>query len=173
MHLSKKHGLSVTEIENDGFSISGKIKMMPKGDTMFDMAKALGDGINQYDAKPDQREFAEFGHPALADLVNDVFDVPGGGGGEQVVARHAGHRHEQVEAMVEHQPEKPGQTRYIILAPQEAARNAAKNAFGGFEQTCFLVGFSCLFLATHSLSAESLMSTELSPPAGSWLRGAR
>ena len=48
MHLSKKHGLSITEIENDGFFISRKIKMVPKGDTMFDMAKALGDGIKQY-----------------------------------------------------------------------------------------------------------------------------
>ena len=48
MHLSKKHGLSITEIENDGFFISRKIKMMPRGDTVFDMAKALGDGIKQY-----------------------------------------------------------------------------------------------------------------------------
>lgn len=45
MHLSKKYGLSVKEIENDGFKISKKIKMLPNGDSSLLMTKSLGKGI--------------------------------------------------------------------------------------------------------------------------------
>jgi UDP-hydrolysing UDP-N-acetyl-D-glucosamine 2-epimerase len=45
MHLSKKYGYSIKEIQKDDFSIVGKIKMIPKNDTNFDMSIALANGI--------------------------------------------------------------------------------------------------------------------------------
>lgn len=45
MHLSKKYGYSINEIKKDDFSIVGKIKMIPKNDTNFDMSIALANGI--------------------------------------------------------------------------------------------------------------------------------
>ena len=44
-HLSKKHGNTISEIKKDGFKISKKIDMMPKGNTNYDMSKGLGIGI--------------------------------------------------------------------------------------------------------------------------------
>ena len=45
MHLSKKYGLTIREIKNDGFKISAKINMIPNGDSMIAMSDALGRGI--------------------------------------------------------------------------------------------------------------------------------
>jgi len=45
MHLSKKHGLTIREITNNGFKIHAKVKMMPGGDSNFFMSSALGEGI--------------------------------------------------------------------------------------------------------------------------------
>ena len=45
MHLSKKYGLTINEIKKDGFPISGKVYMIPKGNRPKDMAEALGKGI--------------------------------------------------------------------------------------------------------------------------------
>jgi len=48
MHLSKKFGMTINEIKNDGFSIYAKINMVPKGNTPFHMAQSLGMGIIQF-----------------------------------------------------------------------------------------------------------------------------
>ena len=45
MHLSKKFGFTVREIIDEGFKINGRIKMVPKTDTNYDMAISLGQGI--------------------------------------------------------------------------------------------------------------------------------
>ncbi len=45
MHLSKKHGSTINEIKNDGFKIQASFKMLPKDDSMYSMANALGSGI--------------------------------------------------------------------------------------------------------------------------------
>lgn len=45
IHLSKKHGYTIKEIEKNGFKISARIKMVPKEDTLFSMSKTLGEGI--------------------------------------------------------------------------------------------------------------------------------
>lgn len=45
MHLSKKHGLTIREIKNDGFKVHAIIDMIPKGDSPYFMAHALGEGI--------------------------------------------------------------------------------------------------------------------------------
>ena len=47
-HLSKKHGMTINEIKNDGFKIFAKIDMLPKQDSTFFMAKALGKGIIEF-----------------------------------------------------------------------------------------------------------------------------
>lgn len=44
-HLSKKHGFTINEIKQDGFSIDAKIKMMPSGNDNFSMAMELGKGL--------------------------------------------------------------------------------------------------------------------------------
>ena len=48
MHLSKKHGLTINEIKNDGFNIYSKVDMIPKGNSGFDMSMSLGSGILQF-----------------------------------------------------------------------------------------------------------------------------
>ncbi len=44
-HLSKKHGMTINEIKKDGFPISAKINIGPKGNTNYHMAKTVGEGI--------------------------------------------------------------------------------------------------------------------------------
>src|SRR5690348_17992034 len=48
MHLSKKFGYSINEIIRDGFPISGKVKMVPRGNSGYDMAIALSEGVKQF-----------------------------------------------------------------------------------------------------------------------------
>jgi len=48
MHLSKKHGLTINEIKKDGFDIYAKVNMIPKGDSLYHMAKVLGYGISEF-----------------------------------------------------------------------------------------------------------------------------
>ena len=48
MHLSKKHGLTINEIINDGFKIYSKINTIPKGNSTYHMAKSLGDGVTKF-----------------------------------------------------------------------------------------------------------------------------
>lgn len=48
MHLSKKFGYSVKEIIHDGFKISGKVVMVPSGNTGYHMAIGLSEGIKQF-----------------------------------------------------------------------------------------------------------------------------
>jgi|APSaa5957512535_1039671.scaffolds.fasta_scaffold03319_9 GDP/UDP-N,N'-diacetylbacillosamine 2-epimerase (hydrolysing) len=45
MHLSKKYGNTINEITKEGFKIHGKVAMVPKNDTNYDMAVSLGEGI--------------------------------------------------------------------------------------------------------------------------------
>lgn len=48
MHLSKKHGKSISEIKVDGFRIYDTIDMMPHGNTNYHMSLALADGIKSF-----------------------------------------------------------------------------------------------------------------------------
>ena len=48
MHLSKTHGYSIKEIQKDGFKISSKVDMIPKGNSGYFMSKALGEGIIKF-----------------------------------------------------------------------------------------------------------------------------
>ncbi len=48
MHLSKKHGLTINEIKDDGFSIYATVDMMPKGNSTYYMSIALGKGIVEF-----------------------------------------------------------------------------------------------------------------------------
>ncbi len=48
MHLSKKHGLTINEIKKDGFQIYATIDMVPKEDSTYFMAIALGKSIIQF-----------------------------------------------------------------------------------------------------------------------------
>ena len=52
MHLSKKHGYSIKEIQKDGFKISSKVDMIPKGNSGYFMSKALGEGIIKFSILP-------------------------------------------------------------------------------------------------------------------------
>lgn len=45
MHLSKKHGLTINEIRNDGFKIYASFTMLPQTDMIYSMANALGEGV--------------------------------------------------------------------------------------------------------------------------------
>ena len=45
MHLSLRHGFTLEEIENDGFKISSKVRMTPRGNQGYSMSEALGRGI--------------------------------------------------------------------------------------------------------------------------------
>lgn len=47
-HLSKKHGLTINEIKNDGFEIFKTIKMIPEKDTKYALSKSLGDTITAF-----------------------------------------------------------------------------------------------------------------------------
>jgi len=48
MHLSKKYGMTINEIKNDGFKISATVNMVPKSDSAFNMSDALGKGIRDF-----------------------------------------------------------------------------------------------------------------------------
>ncbi len=48
MHLSKKHGYTISEIINDGFSVYSKIEMIPKGNSSYFMANSLGKGVIEF-----------------------------------------------------------------------------------------------------------------------------
>lgn len=45
MHLSKKYGSTVNEIQKNGFKIYKKFEMIPKKDSIYSMSVALGNGI--------------------------------------------------------------------------------------------------------------------------------
>ena len=44
-HLSKKHGLTLNEIKKDGYKIAGKINIVPKNSSEFEVTKSIGNGI--------------------------------------------------------------------------------------------------------------------------------
>jgi len=48
MHLSKKHGSTIHEIKKDGFEIYATVNMIPRGNTTFHMAEALGIGVIKF-----------------------------------------------------------------------------------------------------------------------------
>jgi len=48
MHLSKKHGKTIREIEKDGFQVNSYVDMIPKGNSTFHMAMALGKGVTDF-----------------------------------------------------------------------------------------------------------------------------
>lgn len=47
-HLSKKHGFTINEIKQDGFTIDAKINMITSGNDNFSMAMQLGKGIRSF-----------------------------------------------------------------------------------------------------------------------------
>jgi len=47
-HLSKNHGMSINEIKKDGFKISQKFNMLPKGNSNYHMSLNLAKGIEQF-----------------------------------------------------------------------------------------------------------------------------
>jgi UDP-hydrolysing UDP-N-acetyl-D-glucosamine 2-epimerase len=47
-HPSKYHGMSINEIKNDGFKISQKFDMLPKGNTNYHMSLNLAHGIENF-----------------------------------------------------------------------------------------------------------------------------
>lgn len=47
-HLSKKHGFTINEIKKDGFRIHSTIGIMPKGNSPYYMATALGKSIVEF-----------------------------------------------------------------------------------------------------------------------------
>lgn len=47
-HLSKKYGMTINQIKKDGFHISAKFEMIPKGDHPYHMSVALGKGIIEF-----------------------------------------------------------------------------------------------------------------------------
>tara|TARA_B110000495_G_scaffold201769_1_gene220022 strand:+ start:3327 stop:4475 length:1149 start_codon:yes stop_codon:yes gene_type:complete len=48
MHLSKKHGNTISEISKEKFKIYKKFSMIPKGNSNYDMAVVLGKGIVEF-----------------------------------------------------------------------------------------------------------------------------
>lgn len=48
MHFSKKYGLTINEIQKDGFSISAMVDVTSKDDSTYSMAKALGESIVKF-----------------------------------------------------------------------------------------------------------------------------
>ena len=48
MHLSKKHGMTINEIKNDGFRIYDIVNMTPKNDLLIEIPQVLGKGIIKY-----------------------------------------------------------------------------------------------------------------------------
>ncbi len=48
MHLSQKYGKTINEIKDDGFEIYAIVKMIPKGNSTFHMAMAVGEGTIQF-----------------------------------------------------------------------------------------------------------------------------
>jgi UDP-N-acetylglucosamine 2-epimerase (non-hydrolysing)/GDP/UDP-N,N'-diacetylbacillosamine 2-epimerase (hydrolysing) len=48
MHLSRKHGMTINEIKKDGFKINTTFDFIPKGNSTYYMAKALGEGIVKF-----------------------------------------------------------------------------------------------------------------------------
>lgn len=48
MHLSKKYGLTINEIKKDGFHISAIVNIIPKDDSKYVMAKALGESVVKF-----------------------------------------------------------------------------------------------------------------------------
>ena len=82
MHLSKKHGNTISEIKNDNFPIHGTINMIPSTDSNYAMAIALGKGVIQFaqifkESKPDINIIlGDSNFNSSADINNDeVIDV--------------------------------------------------------------------------------------------------
>ena len=48
MHLSQKFGDTIKEIKQDGFKVYSKVDMVPKGNSTFHMAKAVGFGTVKF-----------------------------------------------------------------------------------------------------------------------------
>jgi GDP/UDP-N,N'-diacetylbacillosamine 2-epimerase (hydrolysing) len=48
MHLSKKFGMTINEIKNDGFKVNSIVHMIPKRDTNYGMSQSLGNGILEF-----------------------------------------------------------------------------------------------------------------------------
>jgi UDP-N-acetylglucosamine 2-epimerase (non-hydrolysing)/GDP/UDP-N,N'-diacetylbacillosamine 2-epimerase (hydrolysing) len=47
-HLSKKHGMSISEIKNDGYKISNEFSMLPARNTNYHMSLNLAKGIERF-----------------------------------------------------------------------------------------------------------------------------
>ena len=54
-HLSKKHGMSISEIKNDGYKISNEFSMLPARNTNYHMSLNLAKGIERFSITPQIR----------------------------------------------------------------------------------------------------------------------
>ena len=48
MHLSKKYGMTINAIRQDGFKIDATVNMIPRSDSTFEISRALGKGILEF-----------------------------------------------------------------------------------------------------------------------------
>jgi len=69
MHLSHIFGLTYQEIENDGFSIDGKVEILGESDSPGDIADSLGKGISLF-----AKEFYRL-KPDLVVVLGDRYEV--------------------------------------------------------------------------------------------------
>lgn len=69
MHLSRKFGLTVKTIEEDGFEIGDRIDMIPASDTPEDIGKAMGRGVIGF-----SRSYADF-RPDILLVLGDRFEM--------------------------------------------------------------------------------------------------
>ncbi|MCV0399632.1 MAG: UDP-N-acetylglucosamine 2-epimerase [Nitrosarchaeum sp.] len=68
-HLSKKHGMTVKEIESDGFKITSRIKIDQKCDTLFDSTIAMGKLVSSF------AEFFRKFKPQINVVLGDRYEM--------------------------------------------------------------------------------------------------
>ncbi|GAB7021543.1 UDP-N-acetylglucosamine 2-epimerase [Salidesulfovibrio brasiliensis] len=68
-HLSEAHGMTVSEIERDGFTVDARVPILDDGDTAADICRAMGRGMDGY------REALEQLAPDLLVLLGDRYEA--------------------------------------------------------------------------------------------------
>ncbi len=69
MHLMSEHGLSVQEIEKDGFPIAARVDLHLRGDSAENIVNAMGEGMSGFGKVYSQL------HPSLVVLLGDRFEI--------------------------------------------------------------------------------------------------
>ena len=68
-HLSKNHGMTIKEIINDGFKISSKININPKGDKSFDSTISMGKAVIEF------AKFFKKSKPDFNIILGDRYEI--------------------------------------------------------------------------------------------------